>query len=184
MVNKSKNRPKLLILSLIALLLVGGIGVVLAYIFTDTDPIVNVFTPSTVTIDIEEEFDGTYKENVTVKNTGDTEIYVRVKLISYRVKEVEGQNIHIGGVAEVPNFDVPSAWFKAGDYYYYKSPLAPGQKSSPNLIDKIELKDYTDADGGKQVIEVHGEGIQSLPTSVVEGKWNVTVDSDGNLVGN
>lgn len=181
MVNKAKNKPKLLILSLIAILLVGGIGAVLAFIFTSTPSIENVFTPSKVTIEIEEEFDGDVKENIAVTNKGDTEIYVRVKLISYRVKDDK----RIGGKADIPNFTPQNGWFEKDGYYYYPLPLSPDGEAKV-LIKELVLKDYTgvDADGGKQVIEVHGEGIQSLPTSVVEGKWNVTVDSDGNLVGN
>ena len=38
---------------------------------------------------------------------------------------------------------------------------------------------YTDADGGRQVIEVIAEAIQSVPTSVVKEYWNVTVDANG-----
>ena len=34
-------------------------------------------------------------------------------------------------------------------------------------------------DGGRQVIEVIAEAIQSVPTSVVADNWNVTVDANG-----
>ena len=45
--------------------------------------------------------------------------------------------------------------------------------------DGITLVKYTDADGGRQVIEVIAEAIQSVPTSVVTVYWNVTVDANG-----
>ena len=45
--------------------------------------------------------------------------------------------------------------------------------------DGITLVKYTDADGGRQVIEVIAEAIQSVPTSVVADNWNVTVDANG-----
>lgn len=181
MVNKVRNRPKLLVLSLAALLLVGGIGIVLAYIFTSTEPVDNVFLPSKVTIKIEEKFDGDAKEDVTVKNIGDTDIYVRVKLISYRVKVADGAIKRIGGMATVPNFTPINGWFAKDGYYYYPLPLAPGA-TAPVLVEKIELLSYNDADGGKQVIEVHGEGIQSVPTSTVIEVWQVGVDSDDHLI--
>ena len=41
------------------------------------------------------------------------------------------------------------------------------------------MGEYQDADGGKQVIEVIAEAIQSVPTTVVAEKWGVTVDTDG-----
>lgn len=45
--------------------------------------------------------------------------------------------------------------------------------------DGITLVEYTDADGGRQVIEVIAEAIQSVPASVVAENWDVTVDKDG-----
>ena len=45
----------------------------------------------------------------------------------------------------------------------------------------IELQSYTDADGGRQVIEVIAEAIQSVPASVVADKWKVTVNADGTI---
>lgn len=60
-------------------------------------------------------------------------------------------------------FSPPGAdWVKNGDYYYYTQPVAPGAKPSADLINSITLTgSYTDADGGKQVIEVMAEAIQA-----------------------
>ena len=71
---------------------------------------------------------------------------------------------------------------KHGDFYYYTLPVAPEKTPAANLIDTITLTgSYNDADGGKQVIEVMAEAIQSLPTTTVTSVWPVTVNADGTL---
>lgn len=154
---RKSSKAGILILSLI-LLITTVVGGTLAYLITKTDSIKNTFNPSSVESEITEEFDGTYKRNVNVKNTGDIDAYVRVKLVTYRVK---GDNQHIGGTAEIPAFIPGDGWVKNGGYYYYTKPVAPGEKPAANLIDEIALVSYDDADGGKQVIEVMAEAIQA-----------------------
>lgn len=55
--------------------------------------------------------------------------------------------------------------------------MEPGESPATPLIgeDGIELSSYTDADGGKQVIEVMAEAIQSSPAEAVGESWNVTI---------
>ena len=155
-----------------------AIGGTLAYLTTDTDPVENKFTPSYVDCEVTETFNGTTKSDVNVTNTGDTEAYIRVKLVSYLVND-EGQ--HIGGTAEIPNFTPGTNWVKNGDYYYYTLPVAPNGKPASDLIDSITLNGfYDDADGGKQVIEVMAEAIQGGPANAVGYSWGVSI-SDGSV---
>lgn len=169
--HKSRKTGALL-LSL--LLLVGvAIGGTVAYLMTRTNPVQNTFTPSHVACQVTENFDGTTKSNVNVTNTGDTEAYIRVRLVTYRVND---QKQHIGGVAEIPSFTLGENWVKYGDYYYYTLPVVPGDKPATNLTDSMTLTgSYTDADGGKQVIEVMAEAIQSKPAEAVRSSWGVTI---------
>lgn len=161
-----------LLLSL--LLLVGvAIGGTVAYLMTRTNPVQNTFTPSHVACQVTENFDGTTKSNVNVTNTGDTEAYIRVKLVTYRVND---QNQHIGGVAKIPSFTLGKNWVVYDEYYYYTLPVAPGDKPATNLTDSMTLTgSYTDPDGGKQVIEVMAEAIQSEPVEAVGSSWGVTI---------
>ena len=155
---------------LAAALAVGG---TLAYLTSKAAPIKNTFTPSEVSCEVEEEFDGTVKRNVNVKNTGDTEAYLRVKLVTYRAN-AEGN--HIGGTAEIPAFTPGENWVKYGDYYYYTLPVAAGAVPAADLIDSITLNgSYSDADGGRQVIEVMAEAIQSGPAEAVGQAWGVSI---------
>ena len=173
-----KIRTGALILSTL-LLVVLAIGGTIAWLSTKDEPITNTFTPSHVTCEVTENFNGTVKSNVNVKNTGDTEAYIRVKLVTYRTND-DGQ--HIGGTAEIPTFTLGAGWAYYEGYYYYTLPVAPGEQPKTNLTDSMTLTGtYNDADGGKQVIEVMAEAIQSQPTTAVTQSWGVPVGNDGNL---
>ena len=147
----------------------------MAYLTTKTEPVTNTFTPSKVTGEVTEEFDGTVKKNIQVENTGDIAVYVRVKLVTYRVNDAGD---HIGGVATIPGFTLGTDWVEYNGYYYYTVPVEPNH-SSASLTDKngIKLREYDDADGGKQVIEVMAEVIQSEPAEAVGEAWGVTISA-------
>jgi hypothetical protein len=173
------RRKKILTLVSVALLLWCTIGATLAWLSDWTGPVENVFLPSQVSCEVTESFDGTTKKDVNVTNTSDIEAYLRVKLVAYRVNE-QGQ--HIGGTAEIPSFTPGKNWVRSGEYYYYTLPVASGQKPAVALINSIDLTgSYNDADGGKQVIEVMAEAIQSGPAKAVGGAWGVTI-SEGSVV--
>ena len=166
----SPRKPGALLLTLV-LLALALTGATLAYLITHTDPVPNRFTPAHVSCTVTEDFDGTTKKNVNVTNTGDIDAYLRVKLVTYRVNDKEQ---HIGGTAEIPDFTPGAGWVENGDYYYYTQPVAPGEQPEISLIDRITLTDsYDDADGGKQVIEVMAEAIQSTPAKAVTEAWGV-----------
>lgn len=173
--NRSKTGTLLLSLLLIVTMAVGG---AVAYLVTHSSPIQNSFKPSLVDCEVKESFNGTIKSEVNVKNTGDTEAYIRVKLVTYRVND-KGQ--HIGGVAEIPSFEPGTNWKEFDGYYYYTLPVAPGEKPKADLISSISLTDsYNDADGGKQVVEVMAEAIQSGPADAVGKSWGVSI-SEGSV---
>ena len=151
----------------------------MAYLVTKTPDVKNSFTPSKVTCEVTEEFNGTAKSNVNVTNTGDTEAYIRVKLVTYRVND-KGQ--HIGGTATIPDFNPGTNWVPYGGYYYYTLPVAHDKTPEQPLIGTsgITLLTYNDADGGKQVIEVMAEAIQSGPANAVGDSWGVSI-SEGKV---
>lgn len=163
------------------MLLALAIGGTVAWLTANATPVKNTFTPSNVACEVTEDFNGTIKSNVNVKNTGDTEAYIRIKLVTYRVNE-QGQ--HIGGTAEIPGFKPGDGWIEHTDgYYYYTSPVAAGGTTA-NLINSIELTgSYNDADGGRQAIEVMAEAIQSVPEAAVNAAWGegFSISADGSL---
>lgn len=178
--NGGMKRSLVLMVSLLAMMLVVA-GGTLAWL-TAQDSVSNTFTPAHVSCAVEENFDGATKSDVNVRNTSDVPAYLRVKLVTYRVNEA-GQ--HIGGTATIPAFIAGTGWVENGGYYYYTKPVEAEQTPETMLIDSITLTgSYDDADGGKQVIEVMAEAIQSLPDTAVQDAWGVTVNANGMLAFN
>lgn len=161
-----------------ALLLALAISGTVAWLTTKDKPITNTFNPSKVACEVTESFNGTVKSSVNVKNTGDIDAYIRVKLVTYRTNE-KGQ--HIGGTAEIPTFAPGAGWVAYNGYYYYTKPVAPNAQPEKALIDSMTLNGaYDDADGGKQAIDVMAEAIQSVPAKAVGEAWGVTI-SEGSV---
>lgn len=164
------------------LLLALAIGGTLAWLSTKDGPITNTFTPSKVTCEVTESFNGVTKSNVNVTNTGDTDAYIRVKLVTYRTND---QGKHIGGTATLPPFTLGAKWVSYDGYYYYTLPVAPGGSPETNLADSMTLTgSYSDTDGGKQAIDVMAEAIQSVPEAAVKAAWGegFSIGADGSLI--
>lgn len=183
-INMNKNQKILTLISVIVIVatLVGSFS--WAVLSNKTEVIKNTFSAATASTEIVEEFDNNIKKNVNIKNTGDIYGYVRIELVSYRVNE---NGDRIGGTAEIPEFTAGEGWLDLGNgLYIYSKAVAPKSKPEKDLIGNtgITLKEYTDVDGGKQVIDVIGEIIQSNPHDAVIDAWGdlgITVDKDGIL---
>lgn len=171
---KRRGRMATVVLSLV-LLLALAVGGTVAWLNARTPEVTNTFTPAHVTCEVEEAFDKTtgVKTDVNVKNTSDIDVYIRVKLVTYRTNDA-GQ--HIGGTAELPAFTLGENWVEKDGYYYYTLPVAPGKTPAANLADKMTLTaSYDDADGGKQALDVMAEAIQSAPEEAVADAWGVKI---------
>ena len=171
---KRRGRMATVVLSLV-LLLALAVGGTVAWLNARTPKVTNTFTPAHVTCEVEEAFDKTtgVKTDVNVKNTSDIDVYIRVKLVTYRTNDA-GQ--HIGGTAELPAFTLGENWVEKDGYYYYTLPVAPGKTPAANLADKMTLTaSYDDADGGKQALDVMAEAIQSVPEEAVADAWGVKI---------
>lgn len=171
---KRRGRMATVVLSLV-LLLALAVGGTVAWLNARTPKVTNTFTPAHVTCEVEEAFDKTtgVKTDVNVKNTSDIDVYIRVKLVTYRTNDA-GQ--HIGGTAELPAFTLGENWVEKDGYCYYTLPVAPGKTPAANLADKMTLTaSYDDADGGKQALDVMAEAIQSAPEEAVADAWGVKI---------
>lgn len=160
-------------LILVICLAVGG---AVAFLVAHTDEIKNIFNPANVTIDTNEEFDGKVKKNVNVENTGDTDVYIRVKLVTYMQDENGNPT---SATASIPQFTPGADWlYNANeDTYYYIKPVA-SKAATTGLIgaEGIELVEG-------QVVEVLAEAIQATPTTAVTDAWGVNLDSNGYITG-
>lgn len=175
---RSKAR---IILLLCCIAVVGLLGVqgTISWLTTKTDPVQNTFTPASVSCAVEEEFNNNVKTDIKVKNTGATTAYVRVRLVTYRVNAAGDP---IGGKAVIPTgLELGEGWKQSGNYYYYLYPVEPkDMTATPLFTSSITLVgNYSDdADGGRQVIEVLAEAIQSTPAQAVYDAWGLTVSSN------
>ena len=174
-----------LVVSLVLVLTVT-VGTTLAYLFTESGPVENIFQPSSVTTEVIESFNGSgAKTNVKIKNTGDTDAWIRATYIVtwqdsegnvYGKQPVEGVDYEIRGEA--------SEWISSKDgFCYYSTPVAHDKETSA-LIESIQPKGEAPA-GYSLCVEIIGSGIQSKPASVFAAAWNpadVSVSSDGTSV--
>lgn len=155
----------------IALILVLAVGGTIAYIVTQTGPVINTFTPASSAISVDETVEGNAKTKIAVKNDStDILVYVRVALVANKL-----ENGKVTG-AQLPSFTLSSDWIKIGEYYYSKAPVAANGTSSNMLSGNMVLED------GMQVV-VLTEAIQANPTTAVTESWKVTLDSSGHIQG-
>ena len=194
----------------LALVLLCTVGGTLAYVFMNTDPVENVFQPSVVTTAVIENGGtpvvgsnantGDTKTNVRIKNTGDTDAYIRVAVVvnwadatgtrvwaQKPVACTHGANCTSGACEYRITYDLNNGWSLGSDgYYYYNKSVAPG-KLTEILINEAKLNDGVTAPVGADntqyylSIEIVASGIQSTPTSVVKDQWGVTVANDGTI---
>lgn len=189
----SKKRLVILLVSVAALLAVS-VGVTLAYVFTETDPVENRFEPSKVACAVVEDgsvVSGTQsvsdKKNVQIKNTGDTDAYIRVAVVvTWKSTSTTEPNtvlatkptykIDLSDYADDGTESVTGSkdtWVKYGDYYYFTKPIAP-DATTDMLFDSISSDD-TVPEGFALSVEIVASAIQAEPTNAVQEAWGVTI---------
>lgn len=122
---KLNNRALILLASLV--LIVGmAAGGTVAWLITNTGAVQNTMVPASVPITINEAVSGTTKTSVTVKNTGNTDAYIRVAIVANAVDEYG--NVIAG---EHPAYTVnPTNWTQIGNYYYYNGIVSSGGQTA------------------------------------------------------
>ena len=178
------RRPALVVLSL-AMLLLASVGGTLAFLIDKTDSVQNTFTPSTMTIDVEEDFKdgGTVKENVKIENTGEVDAWIRATVIFNWADEDDNpvKQVDVENELDVTGND--SSWFKGSDgYYYHRAPVAP-KGSTGILLDSVSVKSGVTPPAGADHLQVTivSQAIQSSPEAALTATgWPVQI-SDGQL---
>lgn len=194
-VHKQLRRPKRLATLLVSLVLVLGVAVggTVAFLSTRTDSKENTFTPSKVTCEVTETFKNNVKSNVAVKNTGDTTAFIRAAInVTWMKNEEAGTEYNAADQtvsAKVPlkdkdysiTFAKNTNWIQGADgYYYYQLPVDP-QVSTGVLIEECKLQENASVpDGYHLSVEIVASAIQSVPETVVQSMWHVTV-ADGKI---
>lgn len=166
-----KNLRKILVTALSLALLLIGTSLTMAYLNDRTDTARNNLQFAHVSCQVEETFSNGTKSNVSIKNTSDTDAYIRVILAAVWLN-ADG-DITAPAVA-TPVFTATD-WFVQDGIYYYKLPLAPDE-STTNLIDSFTMPTQT---GLTYELHIIASAIQATPEAVSDA-WGVSV-SDGLL---
>ena len=78
----AKRKKQLIVLLLVfALILTLSVGTALAFLAMRTNPLENIFQPAEITCAIEENFDGSRKSDVRIRNTGTAPAYIRAEVV-------------------------------------------------------------------------------------------------------
>lgn len=168
---------QVLLLAALAVIAMGVVGGTVAYLVTNTSPVVNTFTPGKVSCTINENFNGTTKENVTVTNTGNTDAYIRA---TYVVTWRDADNNIVVSVPDGYSYTLTenpgSRWTKRTDgYFYYPTPVEPGGLTDGSLLNCTVTypidPEYTLS------VEIIADAIQSSPESAVREAWGFNPSS-------
>lgn len=174
---KSRNTLIAVVLLIVVAVLCGG---AIAYMYNQTEYVENDFVAPRVTCLVEEEKTDDAKQEITVKNTGNIQAYLRVRLVSnWSESDGAGGYNTIGIPSEMPAFNLGEDWIKGSDdTYYYRLPVEPNASTKDLLGSDMTL---TEKQSYLQVVDVFAEAIQSLPEEAVTTSWKVTLDDDGNI---
>lgn len=172
------NRSFVLVVSVLVLL-VGIVGASLAYLSMKTEPVKNEFTYGKVSCEVLEDFDGTVKNNVRIKNTGNIPAYIRARV----VVTWKNENGDIYGTKPVLNEDYSFTyninliydWTEGGLYFYFPDPVDPDAETDWMLYNFKKSETANVPEGYDLSVEILADAIQSEPVSAVEEAWGVTV---------
>lgn len=188
-----KTKKALALLISVLLVVGAAVGGTIAYMIDKSQKIDNVFTPSEVTTTVVENFDGEVKQNVQIKNTGDTTAWIRAAVV-ITWKDASGNVYGKAPVAGTDKdytitYDLANGWVEGADgFYYYTKPVKSVKEDSENcttgvLITECKPTSPSTAPAGYSLnVEIIGSAIQSVPSEVFDSKWassGLKVKSDG-----
>ena len=169
--NKTKKFNKLLTI-LVAMTLAVGliIGGSVAFLTDSDDEIANTFTPSQVTTEVVETFNGTTKSNVSIKNTGNTDANIRAAVVVTWQNEkgevwgkapVAGTDYNISFNTAEQSEPVGKWTQKADGFYYWSAPVAPGANTGILITECTAVEGKAPA-GYALCVEIIASGIQAV----------------------
>lgn len=164
----------------LALTLALSVGGTVAYLFTTSGIVTNIFTPAPVKCEIDEpgwKDGGIVKQDVSIKNTGEADAYIRATIVvtwQNEAGEVLGKTPVLNedytlSINEETNENT-GGWKKGNDGYWYciKADAVDDTKTAV-LINSCEALtsqgDYTLS------VEILAQAIQAEPASVVKSIW-------------
>lgn len=177
------NRSFVVLAALLVLVL-GIVGTTLAWLTDKTNALPNNFTYAKVSCEVSEEVgeNNTWKNNVRIQNTGNTDAYIRATYV-VTIRDEEGNILY--DAYETKDFkdymseleskisDAPP-WQKGEDgYWYYMLPVAPNKETEANLFREKIFPLLIEINGKKAetYVEILASAVQAMPTNAVEEAW-------------
>lgn len=168
-----KARKTATLLVAIVLLLGVAVGTTVAYLIDKTNEIKNEFEYAKTDVTVTEEFNGTTKSNVQVRNDSNIPVYIRA---TYVVSWVDANGNIVTSVPDgyvITKEENPGGvWKKGADgYFYYPTPVQPGKSTDGSLlyckVTYPENPEYT------LNVEILATAIQSEPIDAIKNAWGV-----------
>lgn len=145
-----------------------------AWLLAKTSERQNKFVIGQVTHEIEEEFDQTLKTNVTVKNTGTTSAFIRVKLIPQWLDET-GKTVL--GLEATDTFESQLNevdWFQQDGFWYYRQAVPSGGETAVLVKSAKSKEQLAEEYAGKVFnLQVLSQSVQSEPAAAVTELWGI-----------
>lgn len=166
---KVRKSPIVLMVSMILLVTVAITGT-LAFLADETPGLTNIFNPTSVPNRVDEDFDGSVKNEVKITNTStDVDAYIRAVVVVNWVSTEDSSVVLSTAPDEGTDYEISwtmSGWEKGSDgYYYHKSAVAPGA-STGELFTGCKLKEgITAPEGYTLSVEILGQSIQAVGTT-------------------
>ena len=183
---KIKNRKKRKVVNAILLssILLVGVSITLAYFFSSSEIISNIFVSPKPSLEVVQVENG---KQISIKNTGNVDLFVRVHIQNlWEVNEADVGGEKLSSISAITpdpkdvQYKVLPFWISESKdgYYYYSNPLEKGQSVDFTNVDGIKFTDSKD--GFTYQLNVLASGIQINYDAVTEA-WGIDVmdwDSD------
>ena len=179
------SRKALFALVSVLVLIFAAVGVTVAYLQTQTDPLENEFTPAKVSCEVEETFKNNVKSDVTIRNTGDTDAFIRVAIVAnWVIADNDGNVTSVHAQKPVAGTDYTLTlaenfsenWLQDDNgFYYYKAAVKPNEATA-TLIQECTLTGEAPA-GYTLAVEIVASAIQASPETVAEEYWHISVEN-------
>lgn len=180
------NRSFVVLAALLVLVL-GIVGTTLAWLTDKTKDLTNTFEYAKVSCNVEETFENNVKSEVKVKNTGNTDAYIRATYvvtirdkegnILYDAYETEKFKNYMADLERRINDD--GSWQEGTDgYWYYRLPVPPNGETYKLFRKKIYSAHIEiNGTGADTYIEILASAVQAMPTNAVTEAWGATVQT-------
>lgn len=177
------NRSFVVLAALLVLVL-GIVGTTLAWLTDKTTDLTNTFEYAKVSCNVEETFENNVKSEVKVKNTGNTDAYIRATYV-VTIRDEEGNILYDAYETEqfqkyMDNLESKISdprWQKGTDgYWYYRLPVPPNGETYKLFREKIYSAHIEiNGTGADTYIEILASAVQAMPTNAVTEAWGATV---------